>query len=769
MDSLKDSLGLFSPYVMERNIPFARLATAAFKCIGITGKVSALGLLTQYFEVAPTPDSIEIITNIMEGLSRYYQTLHISIKIVPTDREFYSKIFAPAVVKFCNTLMTARKNNLNFKSPAEQKIFTSVMLDTIYHEFKFSKVESYVGSMITKLVETLDFILYRSDFSEDSLMMSIKSFMLRFGYDISEVFYVLKYVIILEIEKLQNFNRKVTDMSESWKVVHDMLLCRIQESTKIKSNKYQFFSSIEWINNTLSLALQIYDFFTYRHQHYHLSQDFCKKCQVAEKLPNTTSLMNFNTWNYQHIHLDFINDIQQLAQDLINCVKNSELMMQTFEIFIELFTTILELSIDAKPTLTNDQKVIILSVLFAPFIPMMNAKDFNMTKEYKELKRLMPVNVLQFISSRPVDQLINLKMKVIATIPYLRLSKIGSIGSWLVISLTKLMFREKGTLMYESFGKKFKDLLISNGDVINQLLCIYKENIKTWIGIEWILCLQDKNVIVVKRTSPPNFSKALSYDVFCESCKERNSNISHSDRILTRINKSNGYVVSISAFHIDEKIILDYKQVANTPESHKYFIRSLNACMNHSKEFPKFFELQNGQDLLKIILQNDESVLFYTNQCLDVIIKNIIKNQQLSQAAKIKFFDMLYTSLVRLAQEALRLSLSLEIQNLYLCMITTMGCNAKYIPLEKEVLCKSEIYLGNCFMALASLNFEKNIKLKGLIVEYTIKMFKTNGVTLSKMFQWHNKLISGICELCLIQSIDSGMPFYVTLRNVSKF
>lgn len=756
---------------MESNSTFAQTITDAFKCVGISGKASALSLLTQYFETTERSDSIAVLTSVMESLSGYYQNLHIMIDEVPTDREFYAKVFAPNTVKFCNSLMTARENHLDFKSSAQQKLFVSVMLDVIYQEFKFAKIEKRAGSMITKLVDTFDFVMFRSEiFTEDTIMTGIKTLLLRMGYDTSEVFFILKYIIILEIEKSKAYCCKVTEMSENWKMLHDKLLAKVKERGG-HVEKYKFFSFVEWVTNTCQVALQTYDFFTHRHQLYHLSKEYCNKCHQIPKLPPIeSSPMNFSNWDYEHIRLDFFMDIQALAKDIIDRVKEAELIDESLEGLITLFTTLLQLSIDSpeETALTYDQKLFMLVVIFLPFQPMMNTRPTNLTKEFKDIRKILSPNLLLYTDKKSDNQLTKLKLKMIASIPYLQLSKCGQIGNWLGTTVTRLIFtKEKNLQVAEKFTGKFKDLLISNSDFINPYLQIYKDNVSTCIELKWILCLQDKNVVVIKRLTPPNFSKEQSYDIFCKSCNQPDPQTKNSELLLARMKESKGTIFSIDEINVTEKLSIDYEHILITPQSHKHFVRSIKTCIVHNGNFPQIIEVDDGVSLMNIILKRDEDILFHTEQCLDSIIKSIV-NSQFSR--KESFFSLLFKTVAMHINEALKNSLSMQIQKSYAGMMATIACNAELIPLEnKEIIFKKEVLVVNSLLATTALIVGNGTPLRGALVELTTKMLRENGMEFSQALQWYQVLIEGVSNGCLIECIRSDMDFLNVLRNVSIY
>lgn len=136
--------------------------------------------------------------------------------------------------------------------------------------------------------------------------------------------------------------------------------------------------------------------------------------------------------------------------------------------------------------------------------------------------------------------------------------------------------------------------------------------------------------------------------------------------------------------------------------------------------------------------------------------------------AKECFFHILFKTVASLIQSSSKDGLSFEIQKSYASMMTTIGCNAEIIPLKKkDILFKREVLAANSFLTMINLIAGKGKQLRGVVVEFSIKMLRENGMEFSQALQLHQKIIEAISNSCLLECIQSKRPIYTVLRNVS--
>lgn len=509
LDLLQLELQLFPVHVKSLNFPFIRLVITAFKCMGIPVKTSALAVISEYLKAFHNDDTIEVLTNVMEGLSQFYQTLNALISEVPSDEQFYVDQFVPQVVRFCNTIMLSREQLLRFKSPVELKIFVNVFTDVIYQELKFTRLESGLKSMITKLVCTFDFIMYRANYTADTIE-AVNALTTRkgVGFDISEIFPILKYSIVLDLEKGKKCT--VVENSYVWNMIHKELEVKSKES---HNDKYEFVEQLEWIANTFTLTIDATELLTRRHQLRNLAEG------------KTCSSINF----------DFFANIQRTTSDIIQRVNEATgIIDDTVEILIELFISLLQAYTGMpgqQQNLTDTQKLFALSVIFLPFFPMLEKNDeFKVLKEFKNAIRRLPAHLLQYIRTCSTRRIAFLKLSTIKKIATLKMSKIGESGSWFLTTITRLVLHhEENQAIVKAFDEKFKDLIVSNGHISKQLIQPFRETKKMYAAYKDILCLEVKNFIVVKRAT--RHSMSFGYDVFCK--------VRHKDKLsLIQLDKS---------------------------------------------------------------------------------------------------------------------------------------------------------------------------------------------------------------------------------------
>lgn len=724
------------------------------------GKTPALWLLEEYLSASDRKDSIQILTNVMEGLARHYQWLHISMAEMPSDQEFYMLRFVPSIVNFCNTLMLTCEGNLVFSSPIEQKIFVNVFTDVIYQEYKFVKLGTHVKSIITKLVSTFDFVMFQGKFSAETIKEGINSLMERTEYDVSEVFPLLKYVIVLELETVNKYDFKVSEISKSWKMVLDKLAAKLQEPPQ--ACKYKCFYLIEWISNVLKMALQSFDLFTRHHQLHHLSNTYCNKCQEIQG-PSTDNSMKFDGWEYKHIQLDFFStDIKALAEGLINLVRTANIS-ESIDILMELFVSLLQLS--NNTAFSGKQTLFMLSVIFLPFFPMIEANQaFSSKNEFKSAKESLPENLSQYIHSRNVEQLDAMKISTIEKIAFLKLSKTGHIGTWFAVTITQLMliFEAKQS-MVQVFAQKFKNILIANADIIEKFFLVYRQAPKPLLGYKWLLCLQEKNLIIIKST---DFSiKSLGYEVYCKSCEGNAKREDVKTELNRLLQRSRGYAVSVNGIKMQMKIQINYNFLSPL-NLHADFFHSLVSYITHDARFPLIIKEDGGERFLNLILTKDKEIVFHLEYCFDKIMKCILNCKNIDLETKVKFSCKLFDKVSKIARDVAKDASNLRVQKAYAIIVTTIGCNAKEIPLENEIFFKNEVIVAKCFAILAHFMFNDS-HLKRSAIEMTFKMFHVNDMTFNEAFHWHENIVSILSKFCLLECIKKNQPFYIVLKRVS--
>lgn len=514
LNSLLMTMETYPSAVKSLSVSVGQIGITVFKCSSLVGRVSALKLICKYMEIHQCDDTIEIFTNVMEHCSTLFQNYQPLINQDMFLRECYNGL-QDCLIALCSTIIHKRGNFLCITSPLQQKLFFLTTLDAIFYEFKFSK-ETKVKTIIEALVVTVDIIMHKSNFAEEVVIETLPTLMKRFSsYDISNVFPLLKYGIKVELDKAKGFKSKVTTISETWSKLHTLLIAKLSSST----TDDRILSTLEWIYNVLETASQTSSLFTRSHQIYHLDHLLCKYCYMIPKLPYKQQTMKIDQWDYDHINLDFFEDLNAMAKNILERVSKIEITDDTIIIIMNVFVKMLDFSIDSSSNnLSDDQKVFMLSVIFLPFYNILETNALlKNSSELAVIRRTLTGNFKFYLKktiSNKSKFYASMKLILIEHMSQMRLCKIGDIATWLGKSISQhILQTEPDKKVREEFLANFTNVLISNADSMADYLEIFQMFETNFTKIKSHLCLMSKDVIIIQQTSPPSLTKETNYEV----------------------------------------------------------------------------------------------------------------------------------------------------------------------------------------------------------------------------------------------------------------
>lgn len=517
LTSLRIVIEAWPSAVRSCSVSLGHVGLNVFKCSKLEERVSALMLLCKYMEVHQCSDTIEIFTKVMEHCTCLYQNYQPLIVNDLILQERYTNGFQHWLINFCASVIKNQGKFLSFKTSLQQKLFFLISLDTIFYESKFSE-ETKMPSKMEELVETVDIIMYQTNFTEESVTDTLAILVQRFSLHVCEIFPLLKYGIILELERAKRFNCKVTALSETWKTLHNLLIAKLTSNV----SNLEMFYWMEWIYSAIDTASQTLLLFTRRHQIHHLDNLSCKRCYMILKLPYDQQTMKIDKWDYDHIHLDFFEDLNTLAKNLIERVSQIEIDSDAIIIKImNVFVKLLDFSIDASSNgLSDGQKVFMVSVIFLPFYNVLETNaTYNVSPELSLVKRSLTENFKRYLKttiSKYPNFYASMKQILIGHMSQMRLSEIGSIATWLGTSITHhILNKETDEKVREKFIANFPNLLISNAKSMEKYLQIYQKFDSNFTNIKSHFCLMSKDVIIIQHTSPLSslLNKETSYEV----------------------------------------------------------------------------------------------------------------------------------------------------------------------------------------------------------------------------------------------------------------
>lgn len=747
------------------NLSLGHIVNNVLKCSNLVGRIPALDLISKYLEINQGGDTLTIFTRVMEHSTSLFQNYQSLVLKDRNYRDCYQKGLQECLNKFCDTICN-RTKTIKFQSTKQHKIFFLISLDAIFFECKFTK-ETGMDSLIWELVQTVDFIMFKSNFTEEIIGDTLSVMIKRFSYEVGDVFPLLKYGIVLELEKATRFDCKVTALSKVWKKLHTLLTAKSTSLPPSDVSEY-----LLWLFNAIDTACQTSTLFTRRHQLDHLKNTFCKRCYLTPKLPYTQPTMKFEAWTYDHINLDFFEDLKALAKNIIERISQIEITDNRIMIIMNIFATMLELSIDASSNaLSDEQKVYMLSVIFLPFyITLETNEPYKTSPELPIIRRSLTANLKSFLKntiSKKPEFYARMKLTLIKHMSQMRLSKMGSIASWLGMSVAQhFLNKEPDEQVREAFILNFTNVLISNADSMPEYLEIYRKFEANFTKIKSHLCLMNKDVIIIQQKSLNN------YEVFCRSCRTESNNFKTATDEVTRLtismDYSSGIIISIDKVNLISKFRVDYHSITNSQGSHQHLIQSLEACIRHDNQFPNLIKGDNGEALLEVLLKLDAEILFRTEVFMDGIIKSIIESSNIERDLKIKFFENLRKQIIKLAPQIQKITQNEQIYKHFVGILGAYGINVKNIPSDRKTFFRSDFLAAESFKLITHFLFGEDRRLIGHAVNWSDRIFKENGMTFQQAIHMYRKvLLPYICMRVLSDSIKRTETFYEIMKNVS--
>lgn len=215
LTTLTNAIEAYPAAVMISDLTLPQLVLPIFKGSSIVERCSVLSFLCKYIEVCHCNDTIEIFTSIMESVAVITETYIPYIEVDSFLQNCYVENFQTWLIQLCDVIVENRSDFLKFKSVNEQELFLVASLNAIYSEFIFSK-ETKLPSIIEKFVATVDDIMFHANFTDKSGFENLMILMKKVSWEISEIFPLIKYIMILELEKSKQFDCKVTNVSNTW-------------------------------------------------------------------------------------------------------------------------------------------------------------------------------------------------------------------------------------------------------------------------------------------------------------------------------------------------------------------------------------------------------------------------------------------------------------------------------------------------------------------------------------------------------------------------
>jgi len=751
---------------IQRDVSLEEIITQIFIHRKLECKTAVLLFCSSYFVNVHNLELIDISIKIFTFMSTIYENLDEYLEAGMFHAEYFIQIFLKGLHKYLEMFLKHFKKPPNLLGDETADLLIGAIIRLIFFESKWIKKYS-VPSLTHWLVEILDAILLTITFDERVIKyidlvkpLSLKN---------SNILLVLKYKIILELENAENFDQKVRHMSKTWSEIQTDLALK----TNFLLNNQQlpcgeFLEQLQWIKDAIQLSFDVDFHFTKRHQTKHCLNYVCDY-EGCKRLDNTNQLFTFNDWDYDHIYLDFFDDLPSITHKLTLTVsKRNEFTTDILTIIIKLFSLILQVP---STTLIKDEKrLIMLATVISPFI--VSFDNMSKSAEFTKIQSFLNVKLRKLINEiTNTATLNNLKRTSIIAVTLLKFNKLGKSFEWLNFNLMQLIFKKEEKVIKQFYAGRFINLLMTNFETMSTFLLHY-QNIRlnnTKLELEElknILCLHDKNVVILRTIS-------FEYFIYCSSCKPDDPVDNEDSKEIRRrayITDKNACIVSADFIDKKEVKIQIQPNLFNDQETPFYieFIKNIPACIKHSKNFMDFCQSEKFFD---IIFKQEEKIFAQTDYHFEYIIKNI-QESGLAEEVKTAFFEKLLDKLFHLTRLYCQKSDVMKCQFHLVNMISTYGMRVRnnvasngnqFIPDDERINLK-------CMKLLTYFVVLKDSDVKGVAVNSMFRMLEYNGFVLHTFINWYKtNVVEHITKLCLVNSLNDTNPstFLNTFINVS--
>ncbi|CAG9804809.1 unnamed protein product [Chironomus riparius] len=767
--SLTRCIELFPASIkVQKDVSIEDLLTKVFIYRRTECKTAVLLFCSHYYVNIHSIEFIDVSIKVFSYMSTIYENLDEYVESGMIYPDYFIDIFLKGFFEYLGMFLNHFKLPVNVLDAATSDMLIAAVMRLIFFESKW--IQKYSVPPLTHwLVDLLDAIFLAINF-DDSVVKYI-DIIKPLSSKNSNMLLILKYKIILELESAENFDQKVRHMSKTWSEIQTDLALKtnfLLNNNQQLTNE-QFMDQLQWIKDAIQITFDIDYHFTRRHQISHCMKYVCEYGS-CKRFENTNKLFTFNDWDYDHIHLDFFDDLPSITHKLTLTVsKRSEFTTDILSILIRLYSLILQ--IPSTTLIKEDKRLMMLATVISPFT--VSFDNFSKSAEYIKIQSFLNLKLKQLVQETPNGSVLDeLKILAITAVTQMKFNKLGKSFEWLNLNLMQLIFKKEDKFIKKAYANRFINLLMTNFETMSTYLLHY-QNIRlnnTKLELEElrnILCLHDKNVVIMKTISNNFF-------VFCSSCKPEIP-IDHENskeiRLRSLINDKKACIVSADFIDKKEVKIQIQPNLFNDQETLFYveFIKNIPACIKHSKNFMDFCQSDRFFD---IIFRHDENVFAQTDYHFEFIMKNI-QESGLAEEVKTAFFEKLLDKLFELTTIYCQKSDVMKCQYHVVNMIGTYGMTVrnnvatygnKFIPDVERISLKC-IKMFIYFVVL------KKSDVRGVAVNSMFRMLEYNGLVLDKFINWYKtSIIEHITKLCLLNSLeDSNLSTFLnSLINTLK-
>lgn len=693
------------------------------------------------------------------------QTLAVIFKNIPywvadTDEKTSLELFKKRFYQF---LRFSPVKRMHFDNRLNIKRLVKVSSEILHHQMKNCQESWYFDKIPHDMAYMLASVLDNFTFTEDA----VQDMRILVTFNNSALIMLMKYVVISEAKSAEKFDQNLTSMSPTWKEIHNLLVARVEKLSQIKSAELLYQTS-----DFLLLAVQIEFMFTQYHQMHHGFQVgpagtcFCMSIDTSE---NQDSLIQFSHWDYKHINLIMIENLESITSKLLMALdKQSNIDVGVVMCYIDISACLLKFSINSK--IVDSMRKVLMAIVASPFYKSLkDHPKFSKLAGFQQILSMLPVKFKTFFE-KPQQHLLKVQIDSLANISQLELNRIMISCWWLVDNIMQFISTSNSVELKTALSLNFTNFIVNNTKTLPSCIEIYLKLVANLAEptasvlmnqLSSVLCLINGNVLIIKLRDSENTTNHL---IICDDCElvstvyKKGSTENDVYRAIACMKDTNGVLVSADYFKLDPKgLKIDFKEFFNQSEDFRMnLLDKIPAILNHSKEFQLWIARDKGKKFFEGIFIKNEKALGLLNLNLKDILTNVLK-LPLPDEEKKAILGNCFVELTKIAQYNPQES-DKNLQTLAVNMAFTFGTTVND---ENSVVKCLKIFFVFIIQTTSHIMGEASL--------LALEMVKRHNTTLGQLFKWHRHFImEHVVHLVVGNYFAFKTPLANSLVNVSR-
>lgn len=709
----------------EQSLEVREIVLDVLRNMSLRNKTLAIMFLKKYLKSVAvfTVEDTQFFISIMHTMSIIYKELPSWIN--SKEEENVLSRFQLIVTNF---FINVPVDRMQFDNLQDLQRLINHTCDILFYQTKNCEEYFYNRDLIYQLCEMLKLLLDAADYTVDAVM----GLKLLLDFYHPDIFILMKYLIISELEAASQLTHEVMDKSPSWNKIHTELMVKL-DNLSLAADSATLENQLECVSSYFMLARQVEFGFTLRHQLRHgLNQKTCN-CLSIKNLPDSPQLMKFDNWNYRHISLAFFKNLKDLSQKLLDLLANQPFINAvTVACTIDIFSIILQFSTNS--TLTVEEKQILLAIVASPFYKTINCDELTYTMAN------LPQKFKLFFDGSKHEQFLNkMKSDSLVQLVQLNLNSISPQCWQLMNRIIINIMKDSNSEVKVALLQNYQSLLINNSDNMQLCVTLYqkllankKEGCMLLEPMNDILCLSGGNVVILKIPSQEN---SFRHFIVCNDCELSRTKYQQDQtiyRLMAFIKDTKGHLISSNPIQLPiENFTFDIQPWLTQPkEVIIELIEKIPALLNHCKSFKNWIENDKGKVLSNAIFVKDDTILEQLESCLKDIIRNIQKSD-IEEASKKAILDNLFLQLLEITKTT-------AYENDNKNLLQSLTVKLTFIFATSIV---NENMMVKCLKIFLMFIIQNNSQIMGEASLLAMDMARRNKISLTQLFNWHSTFI----------------------------